>query len=137
MTTLGDGCRARRRLAQRGRPAGRRRNRERGSATVWVLAAGLLTISVATVSAASGAAVVARHRAQVAADLGALAAATRVFEGQGPACAWGGEIVTRNGARLIGCDVDGFDVVVTVSATPSGFAAAAGPARASARAGPA
>lgn len=111
--------------------------RDGGGATVWVLAAGSLTLTVAMASAAAGAAILARHRAHTAADFGALAAATRVIEGPGVACARAAEIVAHNGARMVGCDLNGFDVVVSVEVTPAGVAAAAGVATATARAGPA
>jgi secretion/DNA translocation related TadE-like protein len=111
--------------------------RERGSATVWVLAVGLLIVVVALASAAAGAAAVARHRAQSAADLGALAGAIRVIDGPVTACVQARTIATANGARLVACRLDGFDVIVTVEVVPSGVAAVAGVATASARAGPA
>ncbi|HLT11010.1 MAG TPA: Rv3654c family TadE-like protein [Micromonosporaceae bacterium] len=109
---------------------------EAGGAAVWVLAAGLLTMSVAMTSAAAGGAVLARHRAEAAADLGALAGATHVLAGPESACAAAEEIVVANGARLSHCEVDGLDVVVTVAVRPSGMAAVAGAATARARAGP-
>jgi secretion/DNA translocation related TadE-like protein len=108
-----------------------------GGATVWVLAAGLLTVLVALGSAAAGAGVVARHRAQSAADLAALAAAARAAEGEEAACGRADEIATVNGAHLVACRLEGFDVTVTAEVTPAGVAAFAGSARASARAGPA
>jgi secretion/DNA translocation related TadE-like protein len=112
-------------------------NNDAGGATVWVLAAGLLTVLVALGSAAAGAGVVARHRAQSAADLAALAAAARAAEGEEAACGRADEIATVNRARLVACRLDGFDVTVTAEVTPAGVAAFAGSARASARAGPA
>ena len=111
--------------------------RERGSATVWVLAVGLLIVVVALASAAAGAGAVARHRAQSAADLGALAGAIRALDGAGTACAHARTIVAANGARLVACRLDGFDVIVSAEVVPSGVAAVAGVATASARAGPA
>ena len=111
--------------------------RERGSATVWVLAVGLLIVALALASAAAGAAAVAGRRAQSAADLGALAGAIRVLDGPGAACTHARTIVAANGARLAACRLDGFDVIVTVEVVPSGVAAVAGVATASARAGPA
>jgi len=110
---------------------------DRGAATIWVLAAGLLTVLVALASSAAGAAMVARHRAQGAADLGALAGAGRAIEGEDAACQRAGDIVSANGARLVGCRLDGFDLTVTAQVSPAGVAAIAGTARASARAGPA
>jgi secretion/DNA translocation related TadE-like protein len=109
---------------------------DRGGATVLVLAIGLVTVLVAIASAAVGAAIVARHRAQTAADLAALAGALDALDGVELACARAGEIAARNGGHLVACDVDGLDVVVTVEARPTGLAAVAGAAHASARAGP-
>ena len=109
---------------------------DRGGATVLVLAIGLVTVLVAIASAAVGSAIVARHRAQTAADLAALAGALDSLDGVEVACARAREIAARNGGHLIACDLDGLDVVVTVEARPTGLAAMGGAARASARAGP-
>ncbi len=117
--------------------SGRRAAGDRGSATVPVLAAGLVTVLIASTVAASGAAMVARHRAQVAADTAALAAAARAIEGESAACAEATTIATANGGQLVACTLDGWDAVVTVQVRPAGPAAAFGPAEASARAGPA
>ena len=79
-----------------------------------------------------GSAVVARHRAQAAADLAALAAAARLPSGVGAACARASAVA--HGMRVDGadCRVDGLDVVITVRVA----VAFAGAARAVARAGP-
>ena len=82
----------------------------------------------------AGGLLVARHRAQSAADLGALAGALRAVEGTGVACPAADRIVRANGGRLVACRVEGLDVVVTVRvAGPAGW----GSAEESARAGPA
>jgi secretion/DNA translocation related TadE-like protein len=101
--------------------------RDRGSASLWLLGVGLAVVLVAVAAAMIASAVVARHRAQAAADLGALAGAARVADGEATACDRAAELVRANGAHLVGCRVDGLDVVVTVEV---------GRARASARAGP-
>ena len=75
-----------------------------------------------------GSAVIARHRAQAAADLAALAAAARVPAGTGAACGHAALIAHTMGVGVADCVVHELDVVVTVTA---------GPARAAARAGPA
>src|SRR5262245_4283570 len=116
------------------RPA--RSDPDRGAATVWVLAVGLLTMLVSLAVATEGAALVGAHRARTAADLGALAGAARAITGPSAACAASRRIVHANGARLVGCRLDGFDVVVAVELHLSGAAGWAGPARAQARAGP-
>lgn len=114
---------------------------DRGSATVWVLAAGLVMVSAGALGAAYGSAVVARHRAQVAADLGALAGAARAVFGASAACAEARRIVVANSAALAACQLDGLDLTITAQVNASiGVATAtarAGPVRAAtARAGP-
>ncbi len=110
--------------------------RDRGGATIWVLTVGLVSLSLALASAAVGAAIVARHRAQSAADLAALGGAVVAIQGTGPACGRAASLVAANGGRLVSCRLDGLDVIVTAEVTPAGVAAFAGAARASARAGP-
>ncbi|MDD4868440.1 MAG: pilus assembly protein TadG-related protein [Mycobacterium sp.] len=80
-----------------------------------------------------GSAVVARHRAQAAADLAALAGAARLPSGTGPACARATAVARETWVADAQCNVQGLDVVVTV-AVPVAFS---GMARAAARAGPA
>lgn len=75
-----------------------------------------------------GSAVVARHRAQAAADLAALAAAARLPSGVDAACGQASVIATAMSVGLAECAVDDLDVVVTIDS---------GKARAAARAGPA
>lgn len=81
-----------------------------------------------------GAAVIARHRAQAAADLAALAGAARIPAGAGIACAEAQRLAQRMRVNEIDCAVDGLDVVVTVAVPLPGWRL--GPARATARAGP-
>jgi secretion/DNA translocation related TadE-like protein len=110
---------------------------DRGSASLWVLGVGLAVLLFAGAVAAAGSVLVAKHRAQAAADLGALAGAVHAAEGPDVACAWAGQVTEGNGASLVECLVDGLDVVVTVNVEPAGVGRAVGPARARARAGPA
>ena len=77
-----------------------------------------------------------RHQAQVAADFAALAGAAYAINGETVACARAGELATANGAQLTGCRLDGLDLAVTVAVPVTGPAAVAGPATATARAGP-
>ena len=107
-----------------------------GGATVWLLAAGLLVVLVGGAMATAGAAVVARHRAQAAADLGALAGAPFAVRGEEVACREADAIVRANRARLHRCWVQGADLLVTAEVRPAGPAMVFGVARASARAGP-
>jgi secretion/DNA translocation related TadE-like protein len=112
------------------------RCRDRGSASVWLLAVGLILLSAGLSGGLLGAAHVARHRAQAAADLAALAGAARAVEGPAAACARAAELVTANGGRLAGCRLDGFDLTVTVEVAPAGSAGLGRVATAAARAGP-
>ena len=121
----------------RSRPADRiRKDGDRGSASVWVLAAGVVIVAIAAAFASAGSAIVARHQAGGAADLAALAGAAYVVEGVAPACEEATRVALANGGRLLSCQLDGWDVVVTVAVTPKGPAGLVGSARASARAGP-
>lgn len=81
-----------------------------------------------------GSAVVARHRAQAAADLGALAAAARLPSGAHTACLAARTVASTMRATLRGCDVERLDVVVSVTVGPVGRLG--GTASAVARAGP-
>jgi secretion/DNA translocation related TadE-like protein len=107
-----------------------------GGATVWLLATGLLVVLLGAAMATAGAAVVARHRAQAAADLGALAGAPLAVDGEAAACRAAEAIVRANGAWLRRCWRQGVDLLVTVEVRPPGPAAVFGSAHASARAGP-
>jgi secretion/DNA translocation related TadE-like protein len=83
-----------------------------------------------------GTAVVARHRAQSAADLAALAAVGRLAAGQGTACGWAVSVAERVGASVTACAVEALDVVVTVEVDVALGRWGLGSARAAARAGP-
>ncbi len=113
---------------------------DRGSATIWVLACSVLVVAVALAVTLRACAVLARHRAETAADLAALAAAGRIGVADG-ACAAAGPIAAANGATLLSCRVelapDGRSgtVDVRVSVPVRLPVAGAGRAAASARAG--
>ncbi|KUI36893.1 helicase [Mycobacterium sp. GA-2829] len=83
-----------------------------------------------------GAVVVARHRAQAAADLAALAAANRVADGAESACAQAASVARAMRTAVADCTVEGLEAVVTVEAAPGLGAWRFGYARAGARAGP-
>jgi len=85
-------------------------------------------------SAYLGSAVVARHRAQAAADLAALAAAARLPAGPDTACAQATAVAREMRADDIHCAVDDLDVVVTIEVRVA--AGGWSRARAAARAGP-
>ncbi len=78
-----------------------------------------------------GSVVVARHRAQAAADLAALAGAGRLPAGPEAACARAVAVTRAMGTAEASCVVDDLDVVVTVRVAVRGGAASA-----AARAGP-
>jgi len=113
----------------------RRAGEDTGTATVLaaVLVAGLLSITLGGVWI--GTAALARHRAQAAADLAALAAAGRLPLGPDAACGTARQIAAAMGAALAGCEVVHLDVVVTMTVQTGGWPG--GAARAAARAGPA
>ncbi len=75
----------------------------------------------------------ARHRAEAAADLGALAGAAVVLQGAQHACDRAAAITRANGAGVSSCVIEGADLLLTVEvAVHLGplVAAAAGRARA-------
>jgi secretion/DNA translocation related TadE-like protein len=101
-----------------------------------LLAVGLVFVLVAVFGAAVGAARVARQRAGVAADFGALAAAGRALADDAVACESADALARANGARLIGCRLDGLDAVVTTEVTVTPLPGLDRVATATARAGP-
>lgn len=120
---------------------------DRGSATVLVLALVLVCGFLATAVTGLATAVLARHRAQAAADLGALAGADVLLAraggdvllaraGGAAACTRAAQVARANGAGLRGCLVRGLDVLVATSVRPAGPVGRLGSARARARAGP-
>ncbi|RDH75802.1 helicase [Mycolicibacterium moriokaense] len=74
-----------------------------------------------------GSAVIARHRAQAAADLAALAAAARLPEGGQAACGRAWTLANAMNADVADCEVDDLDVVVTVAVGRAHAVARAGP----------
>lgn len=104
------------------------------TAFVCVALAGLICLTVLVGQV--GVAVVARHRAQGAADLGALAAAGLLAQSAEAGCAEAGEIARRMGVRVRRCSVAQWDVVVDVEANVSAGVFGMRTVRASARAGP-
>jgi secretion/DNA translocation related TadE-like protein len=74
-----------------------------------------------------GSAVVARHRAQAAADLSALAAASALAQGVDAACSRAALIANAMNAAVTDCTVDDLDVVITIQVGKAHAAARAGP----------
>ena len=113
-------------------------DRERGAGSVVALAVCAVLVTGALAIGALAQAVVARHTVSSAADLAALAAADRLAVGGGDVCAVAARVLAAQGSDLTGCRVqpDG-SVVVEASREVASSSAGWGPARASARAGPA
>ncbi|MFG2047587.1 Rv3654c family TadE-like protein [Micromonospora sp. NPDC048935] len=109
---------------------------QRGGATVLVLAIGLVFVLFGMFGAAIAAAGMAGQRAMVAADLGALAGAAKALDGDTMVCASAADIVGRNTGRLVGCRVDGLDVLVTVEVAFTPLPGLTRVATSTARAGP-
>lgn len=107
--------------------------RDRGSISLLMVVVGVVFVGALVVGIGVGSVRVARHRAQNAADAGALAGAVWAVDGPQVACGVAGRVVSANSARLVDCVVDGLDVRVTVEVRLTGEAPAG---RASARAGP-
>ncbi|MFF0489501.1 Rv3654c family TadE-like protein [Nocardia sp. NPDC004068] len=110
------------------------RARDEGGATVLACVAVAALLALTLLTGQVGAVIAARHRAQSVADLGALAAAGALDSGTG--CERAEEIARRMRARVLECDVAGWDVTVRVEASVVAGPLAARPVRAAARAGP-
>jgi secretion/DNA translocation related TadE-like protein len=93
-------------------------------------------LAVSTGGLYLGSAVIARHRAQAAADLASLAAAGRVADGADAACARADLVARAMRTTVTRCVIEHLDVVVTVDAAVTLGRFGVGPARAAARAGP-
>jgi secretion/DNA translocation related TadE-like protein len=83
-----------------------------------------------------GSAVIARHRAQAAADLAAVAAAVHLGDGTRTACSQASTLARAMGTAVTQCVVEHLDVVITVETPVPLGRIGFGPARATARAGP-
>src|SRR5690348_3725282 len=95
--TVGGGPRAAVRVPMtRGRPGDAAARPERGSATIWVLAAAVLLFVLAAVATLRGVAVLARHRVEGSADLAAVAGAAQLGTAGSP-CGAAARITTANG----------------------------------------
>ncbi|WP_082771808.1 Rv3654c family TadE-like protein [Actinoplanes sp. TFC3] len=107
--------------------------RDRGAASLLILALGLVMVLAGMAGAQVGAVRTGRHEARTAADLGALAGAMRAVEGAEVACARAGEVVARNDAEMQACRVEGLEVVVAAKVSlvlgDTSATARAGPAR--------
>ncbi|MCX2732869.1 flp pilus-assembly TadE/G-like family protein [Saccharopolyspora sp. NFXS83] len=115
----------------------RRERRECGVATV---VAAVLTIGLVVIAGfglALGSAMLARHRAEGAADLAALGAAARAPRGPASACSAAGEVADAMRVRLLDCALDGPDArIVVETRVPVGLGALSAQVTARSRAGP-
>lgn len=89
------------------------RTGERGAATVLGCVALTALVALTLLVAQIGAVVVARHRVQAAADLGALAAAGALDSGVEAGCAEGERVLRQMKVRMRGCEVDDWDALMT------------------------
>jgi len=96
--------------------------------------AALLAVTVGAVQL--GSAVIARHRAQAAADMAALAAAGVMPAGLAAACDNATAVARAMRTAVTACSADALDVVLTVDAQVPLTLWNTGAARAVARAGP-
>lgn len=117
------------------------RDREDGSASVWLLALSMVVVALIAASTVVMAALTTRTRAASAADLAALAAAGHALDGPAAACVVARRIAEANGARLLHCQVRDAvaDVVavVTLRWPGPGWQGLGWPAAVRSRAGPA
>ena len=113
-----------------------RGKRDRGAATIFVLAVGLVLVAGGIAGAAAGSARIGRHRAQAAADLGALAGAVRAIEGSAAACGQAARFVNANSGRVTACEVRGLEIVVHAEVVITPLPGLTRHAQAAARAGP-
>jgi secretion/DNA translocation related TadE-like protein len=99
-------------------------DRQRGSGTVLVLALAAVAALLAAAVGLLGAAVLARHRVEAAADLGALAAAGAPG---GADCGRAGAVVAAGGGTLVACTAltDGTVLVRVTRSGPVGLTAVA------------
>lgn len=94
----------------------------------------MVLLAVTGLAVQTGAAVLARQRAEAAADLAALAGAAQLLRGAQVACAAADQVARANGVDVTGCRADGLDLLVEVVAEVGG--AFGGSAAGRARAGP-
>jgi secretion/DNA translocation related TadE-like protein len=109
---------------------------DRGSGAIWLLAVSLVVVLAGAVISVRGLAALARHRAESAADLAALGAATHAVQGTTDVCGVARSVAASNAARLTSCALSGAVVTVTVRC-PLSRGLGHWQAQARARAGPA
>lgn len=118
-----------------GRQFGQMRG-DKGSVTVAACFAVAALIALTVLVTQIGGVVVARHRAQTAADLSALAAAGELRDGAEAGCAAAESLGRRMRAAITRCEVAGWDVLIEVEEIVPMGPFGARRIRAIARAGP-
>jgi len=113
-----------------------RRPSDSGMATIWAVGVIVVLLLLATGLLWFGAAVMARHKATAAADLAALATASRAEEGEGLACDQALWISRQMSVHLVSCRLVQQDALVEV-VTEADFLGMSMAINAKARAGPA
>lgn len=108
---------------------------QRGAASVLVTACLAVLLLIGAALGVVAAIVRAHRAAQSAADLAALAGAGALQRGDDP-CGSATGLAAANGARLVGCRIDGRDVVVRVEVSGPRWLGAVADPDATARAGP-
>jgi secretion/DNA translocation related TadE-like protein len=109
---------------------------DRGVATVWAAGAIAVLVSMVMFGLHLGEAMVARHRAESAADLAALAGAAALAGGEGYACTQARRVTGRMRVQLVSCRIRDWDMLLVVVARPSGWLGGLGAVTGQARAGP-
>ena len=99
---------------------------ERGYATVLLVAMIAALCSILAGMATVGSLLIARHQAQLAADMAAVAGAY-AHSGGHDGCSVAGEVVRNNNADLGSCAVEGADIVVRTVVRGREAVARAGP----------
>jgi secretion/DNA translocation related TadE-like protein len=89
-----------------------------GSATVWVMIAASVMALMGSVAVLIAIGFVEHRRVSAAADLAALAAATRSVDDELVACESAADTAVANGAQLVGCELDNRTVLVVVRIDP-------------------
>jgi secretion/DNA translocation related TadE-like protein len=87
---------------------------DEGVATVWAAMAVAVMMIVLVASLHLGAAILARHRAESAADLAALAAARQAVRGEAAACREAASVAGAAGGTVTRCLLAGWDALVEV-----------------------
>lgn len=109
---------------------------DQGLATVWAAAAVAALLTIAVLGVNLGAAIIGRHRAEAAADLASLAAATQAADGELAACAQGARVTDAMAVTLVSCRLSGWEAYVETEVRPPVPVLPGAVAHGRARAGP-